>query len=323
MPEFLTIFNLDTDDNLWRWQRACTLCLGSLDVESITRALPAHVSDEFANIEMMTQTRYDSSPRKVQQVVLFAGIDALASEPTFFQVRKETSINVVMENYLHYLEGRKRLLATEKKSLLEPITKVIHKLKEAHMTYVNREGGLSDMSKALESWYATLPGMFDRHVQRLIERFVVFTFCGSKYDLVLMSGPLATAATKMEPRGRLAMDRNGNKIRSLTIKGKKNALSGTQFRDLVDMVDKTVSLDSFSKMCGCNFQKAKCSFKQLDCFEALDRPEFDWTREAWRNDLTGECPSLEDIDEARQVFIREGCRSIGDYLRHYLALDVK
>ena len=316
--EYLKIFSLDSKENIRAWREACDLSVASLDLESITLEMCSSVMDETLPFRDRTQVRYDSSPRKKQMCVLLGHKDRIEESASFFRVTEDKPLIDVMVDYIIFLKKRREQAMEKKKQLLKPLFDVLEPLQKAHFDYCSRQDNLSE---ALPSYQATLPGRFHRHLQKLIDRFVIFSFNGASYDHVMISAALAMACKRMNTRNFLRMNRRGNRIISMTLHGP--GLKGTHFRDLCCLLDRSVSLASLSKTCGLKESKALFPFGQLDSLSSLDKTEFSWNLEDWRNDLTGNLPEQEAVDEAKRKFRELECRSVFDYLLHYLALDVE
>ncbi len=320
MAEYMKMFNIFTEDNHQRFLEAIRLSLACVDVEAVTIDMPGRTNDRIKDVDRLTRIRVSSAPRKVQQIAVFASLDCLGDmeTPKYFRVTEERKVARVAEDYLRYLKERRELASSKKRELLMPILSVLAPLREAHMSFCQAKGVGPAAAKA--AYKSSLSGRFETHVEKLISRFVIFTYYGTGYDHVILSPHLAVAAKNLEPPGRLSMQRVGNKVRSMCLKGP--GLTGIKFRDICHLLDKSFSLDKFARMTGLPETKSRFPFTQIDSLASLDKPELSWDRKDWVSDLTGEAPTEEQIGEVKNVFVREKCRSVYDFLVFYLRLDV-
>jgi len=98
---------------------------------------------------------------------------------------------------------------------------------------------------------------------------------------------------------------------------------GIVFRDVCKLLAPSTNLRSFGKLFGLEQEKAHFPFGLLDSVEALNIAELPSDPVEWKSQLTGGASiGPAEIAEAQQLFLKAGCRNLGDYLRAYLKLDV-
>ena len=120
-----------------------------------------------------------------------------------------------------------------------------------------------------------------------------------------------------EKKCRPALEKRGNKVSAIRTRW------GIHFRDAAKLLSPTTSLRSFGQLFNLEQAKAHFPFGILNSVAVLDWPELPKDLKLWRSDLTGTTPITEaEIAEAERLFVDSGCKSVGDYLRTYLKLDV-
>ena len=142
-------------------------------------------------------------------------------------------------------------------------------------------------------------------------------FFSSGYDHVLLYGYLVPRLFELGYRPRV--ERRGNKITCLSTR------CGIAFRDITKLLAPSTNLRKFGQLFGLEQAKAHFPFSLLTSTASLDISELpaDANDPAWTSVITGSRPiRQEDVDEARTLFARAGCRNLGDYLAAYLRLDV-
>jgi len=107
---------------------------------------------------------------------------------------------------------------------------------------------------------------------------------------------------------------------------------GISFRDVTKLLAPSTNLRNFGKLFNLEQSKAHFPFKILTGVAVLDLPRLPQDLESWNDDLSKFGKSLtpkEEQDlrtkilEAEVLFEKAGCKSVGDYLKHYLKLDVQ
>lgn len=124
-----------------------------------------------------------------------------------------------------------------------------------------------------------------------------------------------------EKQQRPKIEKRGSKVTSIRTK------IGIVFRDITKMLAPGTNLRSFGQLFNLHQEKAHFPFSYLTSVEILKEPNLPGTNqiEVWRSELN----SFENDDEIRKkileaqnLFQQNKCKSIGDYLKTYLKLDV-
>ncbi len=113
------------------------------------------------------------------------------------------------------------------------------------------------------------------------------------------------------------MEKRGNKVSAI----RTNV--GVHFRDAVKLLSPSTNLRSFGKLFDLEQVKAHFPFGILNSVQVLQNKDLPRDPKLWKSDLTGSDPITEaEIEEAHQLFLKDGCKCLGDYLTTYLKLDV-
>lgn len=144
--------------------------------------------------------------------------------------------------------------------------------------------------------------------------------CSSGYDHVLLESYLVPylVEEKWYPR----LEKRGNKV--LSIKTRR----GPSFRDITKLLAPTTNLAGFGRLFGLEQEKADFPFAYLDSVTKLRVKSLPFHPKYWRSDLkTSSQETDEDlqakINRSHALFAQANCRNLGDYLKHYLMLDVE
>lgn len=155
--------------------------------------------------------------------------------------------------------------------------------------------------------------------------FFIFLFFRSGYDHVLLSSYLVPQL--FEQGYNPQIERKGNKVSQISV-----SAVGISFRDVTKLLAPSTNLRNFGKLFNLEQSKAHFPFKILTGVKALEQPRLPSELEAWIDDLFkfGRGLTTQDetevrtkMREAEKLFEEAKCQTVGDYLRHYLKLDVQ
>lgn len=135
---------------------------------------------------------------------------------------------------------------------------------------------------------------------------------------MLLLGHLVPLAYESGHRPRVL--KKGGKVSSISLR------SGICFRDITKMLAPSTNLRKFGQLFGLKQEKAHFPFQLLNSVEVLrqckELPPAD--HPGWQSELrTGGQITRQEVEQARQLFERAGCKNLGDYLATYLWLDVE
>ena len=179
------------------------------------------------------------------------------------------------------------------------------------------EKNLENLRKqAIEkAWDHSLLGMFDRRLKKLEKIFSVFAFNGESFDLVILATRIVTAAKQMKLRG-VSLHLDGAKVRRIKVEG-------IQIGEIKRLMPPGSSLDSMGKACGLEEQKGIFPFDLFNSLDFLDEKMLPSLASEWVSVLAPEkAPTQSQVNEAIDFCTQKGFTSIGQYLEHYLHLDV-
>ena len=113
------------------------------------------------------------------------------------------------------------------------------------------------------------------------------------------------------------LEKKGNKVTSISTR------VGIVFRDVVKLLAPSTNLRSFGKLFDLEQAKAHFPFGLLTSVNVLKRSGLPENPEDWKSELTGgPAITVEDIQEAKALYVDAECQNLGDYLAAYLKLDV-
>jgi hypothetical protein len=178
----------------------------------------------------------------------------------------------------------------------------------------NRGGKLEN------AWFHSPIGLFEKHLLKLSESYLIFFFNGQSYDLPLLSSMLITYL-RSTGHNRIVMSREGSRV-------KKISFSGIEILEAQKLLSPGFSLASFASVCGVTeahkIEKGIFPFHLLTSLDFLKQPCLPTNAADWRNDLAPDkSPSQEDVDEVITFFKDSNMESIESYLIFYLFLDVE
>ena len=120
-----------------------------------------------------------------------------------------------------------------------------------------------------------------------------------------------------EKRFHPKLERRGNKLSTIRTR------TGITFRDVTKLLAPSTNLKSFGDLFKLKQKKAFFPFPLLNSVRALRLPKLPTDPKLWKSDLSGSLSiGPAEIAEAQKLFDEAECKSLGDYLKAYLKLDV-
>jgi hypothetical protein len=174
---------------------------------------------------------------------------------------------------------------------------------------------LTEKTNALQdAWHHSLFGLIEKRLRRLMASYTVYGFNAESFDLVLMAAGLTTYAKEIGCR-RISMNRQGGKINCLMI-------DGIRIAEIKKLVAPGTSLEKLAKTCGLKESKAMFPFDKFTSPDYLLEKKLPESCQDWKSSLNPKAPSQADVDKALELFTSRGFKTVGDYLKYYLKLDV-
>lgn len=320
--ELLKMLGIDTLSNRQIIDSLCELSMASFDIEAMTLKtaqtlnLPAEPKySELGGIPEHTV--------KVQKPIMLAHTDGLKDVKVYrlsdyTDTYSESSIFEMMEAYWNDVVLRHSQIKEIKKTIAEPLLNYLEDYRKAHMEFVreydvgDNEAIRVDMGK---NYFNTLPGLLEHRISELIQEYIIFSFYGSGYDMVMIEEYLLPYMFETKQRPKL--DKKGDKVLLIS------TANGIKFRDITKLLAPSTNLRSFGKLFSLNVEKGHFPFKILQSLNSLLEPELPTSQYMWKSELTGApTPSKKEIAEAIAIFKEKGFKNVGEYLEHYLILDV-
>lgn len=344
-----------SDESTWLClcREASRLSLASVDLESLTvpvgtTRLPQGVFRAAAGSDSSSGDRYRAS----QRIALIGYTDSGQQSVSFWDLRDHrNNSSTMVDDFLRHLETRRSSLAGHKSGLLRPIREWIDTYKRRHYVFhQRREGGLpteetgGDEQDAAEleakrTWSGTLLGRFEERLENLTQTLCVFSFHGAGYDHVLLCPKVIRsyyvnkkrkkkkrkneeekkAAREQRTNARPRVLKRGRDVLRMTLAGGR-----VTFVDAKLMLGPGTSLASLARQCSLSMAKGIFPFCRLTSMSYLDETRLPVSASEWNeNSLGGKTVDQAEVDEALATFDRLGCANVGEYMRHYLRLDVE
>ena len=165
------------------------------------------------------------------------------------------------------------------------------------------------------AWKSSLFGKVEARLLRLAQAYYVWAINGSSFDFVLLCGQLSVFAKERQV-GSVSVQKEGSKLRWLR-------MAGVRFCEIQHLLFPGTSLASLAKTCNLKIAKGIFPFEKFTSMCFLDQHKLPEKVEEWKSRLNPtKGPSQQEVDEALALFEEKKFENVGDYLRHYLVLDV-
>ena len=309
-------------------QLSC-LSVAAFDIESMTVKLDHRMAEPDLPFVDIDNTAREQHALALQKPIMLAHRDGLMSPEDPCQVftleqEGEAGVYKLLRTYWKYVLKRQKLVMDKKKELAAPLLELCSKYEAVFLEYAQhweepgeeaeRKLKLSDLVSA---WKCSLPGRLQQQLQKICERYEIFSFYGSGYDHVLLESYLVPYL--FEKRLKPKVEKKGNKVISIGV-----VKTNITFRDVVRLLAPGTSLKQFGQLFNLNQEKAHFPFSLLTGIESLSLPQLPADVSQWQSDLSiSKAPLTQaEVDEAQRLFRVSGCQNVGDYLKTYLKLDV-
>ena len=241
--------------------------------------------------------------------------EEMISRVKIFDTRGGAGVQGMVERYAEFLVRRRDQVAKFKEFLLRKELRIIEAYKERHRVFFGSEGIDEDGAQCAQAWKFSLLGRLETRLRKLIDRFTVWSFSGSSYDMVLILPSLVTAKCLKEFKPFIM--RKGSEVTQLSYD------SGLRFCDIAKLLSPGTSLQKLANAVGLRTKKMLMPYSLIDeNLEFLSLPSLPSEPEAYYSELNHKQPTKEMILEAQRDFEAHGCASVGDYLILYLRIDV-
>ena len=239
----------------------------------------------------------------------------MISRVTLFDTSDGATSKEMIEQYAEFLVNRRDQVAAFKAFLLRKELSVINAYKEKHCSFFESEGIERDSSQCTQAWKFSVLGRLEARLKKLIDRFTVWSFSGSSYDMVLILPSLMTA--KCLQKFKAFILRKGSQVNQLSYD------SGLRFCDISKLLSPGTSLQKLASAVGLKTRKMLMPYALIDeDLRFLSMPSLPTEPEAYFSELNQKQPTREEIDGAIKDFKELGCRNVKDYLQYYLRIDV-
>lgn len=331
--DLLSMLGISTRKNKEIIDQLCEMSIASVDIESMTQT-----TDNEHPIRNTFQGTSEFSViggpinhiRKVQKPLMVAHCDCLedtqvVSLQDFLDegsdMETEANIFKMMESYWnHVVLVRYNKLTVRKRELAQPLLDYLSAYNREHVSFCQEYCSTSNdniLEDMIPNYRNTIPGLLEEKIEKLINQYVIFSFYGSGYDMILLETYLIPLLFEQQLRPKI--EKKGNKVSIIRTK------NGIQFRDITKMLAPSTNLRSFGKMFNLDIEKGHFPFKILTHVQSLWLPNLPSQLDLWKSELTGNKNAVtkKEVEEAITFYNQSGFTSVGQYLQHYLVLDVQ
>ena len=212
---------------------------------------------------------------------------------------------------------RHTTVVAAKQALAQPLLDYLKKYNEAHVTFCTEQVSDRILGDVLQTYHHTLPGQLESRIQKLINQYIIFSFYGSGYDMVMLESYLIPYLYERgyDPK----IDKKGEKVTVIRTR------NGICFRDVTKLLAPSTNLRSFGALFNLSVEKGHFPFSILTSPASLQLPSLPKDFRTWQSELSsnGSGITQKEVNEALSFFKRSGFANVGQYLKHYLTLDVQ
>lgn len=323
--ELLCMLGINTQVNRDIINRLCEMSIASFDIEAMTLETMNQIPlNSFSKLKIGHST-IGGVPEhviKLQKPIMIAHTDWLDELKVYTlsdYIGEEESIYEMVEHFWDDVVKKHAQIKECKTQVAEPLLTYLKEYRNVHMDIIANSDFAKDTDNQAnmgKNYYNTLPGLLEQRITRLIQEYVIFSFYGSGYDMVLLESYLLPYL--YETKARPKIDKKGDKVTLI------RTSMGITFRDVTKLLAPSTNLRSFGKLFNLPVEKGHFPFKILKNVESLLLPELPTTLYMWQSELTGSAKITEkEMKEALDFYKKSGFKNVGEYLRHYLILDVK
>lgn len=324
--DLMKMLGIDSEENLLKIEQLCAMTIAAFDIESMTVTIDHYPPGGSNSNVAMGHTHLGGLAEhttKIQKPIMIAHTDYLmpSEKPVrvfVLESNEESSIYSMMKAYWKFILERQVEIIAQKRLLVKPLLDFLKQYEDAHLLFMetkySRPEALIYRKDGKKAFKFTVPGMLMEKLQKLIEEYVIFSFYGSGYDMPLLECYLLPYL--FEKGHKPQIEKKGLKVN--VIKTKHRIV----FRDICKLLAPSTNLRNFGKLFDLEQKKAHFPFAMLSSVETLSVTSLPTDPTMWNSDISGPPITESDIQEAQHLFTNVGCSNLGDYLKHYLCLDV-
>jgi DNA polymerase type B, organellar and viral len=303
--DLLTMLGISTDRNKHIINQLCEMSIASVDIESMTQA-----TDNENSIQKPLMVGHCDCLDDTQIVSLQDYLDEGSDTET------ESNIFKMMESYWnHVVLVRYNRITEKKRELAQPLLDHLSAYNREHVSFCREFCKDDTIDVMIANYRNTIPGILEEKIKKLIQQYLIFSFYGSGYDMVLLENYLIPLLFEQDLRPKI--EKKGNKVSIIRIK------NGIQFRDISKMLAPSTNLRSFGQMFGLSIEKGHFPFGILSHVQSLRLTQLPTRLKLWQSELTGKAITKKNVQEAIDFYTRSGFTNVGEYLQHYLVKDVQ
>jgi hypothetical protein len=290
-----------------------------MDIESLTvRSVALNQDNELLDPPLLSKERSRKKIEALQVPILFGHADQ-GPEPRYrvFELSgKETSLALeeTCQKYIAHIRTRRDVLEVTKLKLMTPLLEFVRVVENRHEAAFRELAPEKTEKERNNAFKGTIFGRFRLHLLRLSRCYYIAGFNSASYDhILLVSALIRHVRTKKYKRAHARVTKDGNRINSISFPGE-----GLRFFDSTKLLSPGTSLQSFAKAMNLEISKMAFPFEILRNPDALNLTQLPHDTASWFNHLRQEETPPHIIKEACDAFTRLGCKTVKDFLQHYL-----
>jgi DNA polymerase type B, organellar and viral len=333
--DLLLMLGIDTPTNRNIINTLCQWSIASFDIEAMTQ--PIATQTPLLNTYNTNRTHsYIGGPPQqatsVQRPIMIGHSDCFNSSVEVIEITDviaddvdddevddtngEVYVYRLVERYwTDIVMPRYASVVKAKNNVAQPLLDYLKKYNEAHVAFCLQQNERLH-EDILKTYHHTLPGQLESRIRKLINQYIIFSFYGSGYDMVMLESYLIPYLYEQSYNPKL--DKKGERVTIIRLQ------NGICFRDVTKLLAPSTNLRSFGALFNLPVEKGHFPFSILTGPQSLKQPKLPKDVRTWQSDLSSNGSSITqaDVNEAIAFFNRSGFTNVGQYLKHYLTLDV-
>ncbi len=332
-----TVENRDIINTLCQWS------IASFDIESMTQSIDnsTPLLNSFCRYNTAKQHSYIGGVPQhfinIQKPIMIGHSDCFNTNVDIVQITDyiedededddtngDVYVYTMVERYWSDIViPRHEAVIRAKEDVAKPLVEYLQKYNVAHVSFISSKVHEELQGDAIKTYHHTLPGLLQARITKLIRQYIIFSFYGSGYDMVMLEAYLIPFLFEESQQRQ-----NHSRPPRIDKKGEKVILikltNGISFRDVTKLLAPSTNLRSFGALFNLPVAKGHFPFKILKGPHSLNIPTLPKDKRTWESTLSSNQKPItqSEVNDAIAFYNRSGFTNVGQYLKHYLTLDV-
>jgi DNA polymerase type B, organellar and viral len=344
--DLLIMLGIDTLANRQIINTLCQWSIASFDIESMTQSVnnSTPLVNSFCRYNMQKHHSYIGGATEhfinIQKPIMIGHSDCFNTNVDIVQITDyieeeednntddtngDSYVYTMVERYWSDIViPRHKAVIQAKETVAKPLLDYLHKYNVTHVNFITSKVQDDDelLGDALKTYHHTLPGLLESRITKLIQQYIIFSFYGSGYDMVMLEAfliPFLYELSQYEGHPPPRIDKKGEKVTLIKLQ------TGISFRDITKLLAPSTNLRSFGALFELPVAKGHFPFSILKGPQSLKIPTLPKDKRTWQSTLSSNQDPITqtEVNEAIDFYNKSGFTNVGQYLKHYLTLDVK